>query len=757
MEPLDQLCDACASLYLIREDFIKPPFERGRDENTPVLERTLGVLRRSQKCPLCRLILHTLLKNERGNLPTGDDVQWLLFWGPHNPEYEPSELNEHLFGSGLYANLVSNRHQREYRIELVHDDLESGFLRARKLSQDGVEIQRLRGWISACKNTHGDVHKKSYFRGSRHPSTLQDFRVIDVRQQCLIRLDEEKEYVALSYVWGTKNNVMTKRTNVDGISSEGAFSHVVLPKTIQDAIDLTRELGYLYLWVDSLCIVQDDDKVKLNLIANMDSIYANSTVTIVAASGTDASTGLSGYEKGSRGSTNGLLEIIRPDLQLGILPHFAVELRDSWHATRGWTFQEVALSPRCLVFLNGSVYFSCLDSLWREDVVETPDVEAAGGASTFGIHVMEQPLQQYGALVEPYSERNLTFPSDGLHAFAGVLSALNEHLSNSRLFYGIPAAVFDWGLLWETVGDLTRRPCFPSWSWVGVKSRLLLPSPCGIEVDHNWLLRRTWIDWYIFCLPEAILIPVWDPERDKTQVTKFEEADANRVEDDGSGSDELEEDERGNMSEGDAEDDYEEPCPTYGSPSAASLYGRLDILLPNTWAVNPRDGTSITTYREQLSYPDGTLHFETLSIRLQIDRQFLLDPQGRKCGVLKGSLLPPVSPNPEEHQILILSWASPGTTGGGHVYTKDLDTEYHVSDEAISEGGGADVQWEPLVGEWHAWAYMNVLVVRPTEKSQQQEDIEDILLERVGVGLLHVRVLDQMSEEKLRWRKVWLY
>ncbi|OCL11405.1 hypothetical protein AOQ84DRAFT_264369, partial [Glonium stellatum] len=81
--------------------------------------------------------------------------------------------------------------------------------------------------------------------------------------------------------------------------------------------------------------------------------------------------------------------------------------------------------------------------------------------------IWDQPLQQYGDLVGSYSERNLTFPSDGLHAFAGVLSALSEHLGKSKMFYGVPAAAFDWGLLWQGIDELTRRSCFPSWTWVG--------------------------------------------------------------------------------------------------------------------------------------------------------------------------------------------------------------------------------------------------------------------------------------------------
>lgn len=163
MAPTDRLCEACAPLNLVREDFLEPPFERGRNERDPILEGSLGLLRRSQNCPLCRLILYTLLKNGRGSIPNDDEARWALLWGPNNPEYEPTKQNEDLFGSGLYANLTSNQFQREYRIELVDDDTASGFLRARKLAHSGINTQRLQGWISSCQDVHGTTHEKSYF------------------------------------------------------------------------------------------------------------------------------------------------------------------------------------------------------------------------------------------------------------------------------------------------------------------------------------------------------------------------------------------------------------------------------------------------------------------------------------------------------------------------------------------------------------------------------------------------------------------
>ncbi|KAF2728080.1 HET-domain-containing protein, partial [Polyplosphaeria fusca] len=200
-----------------------------------------------------------------------------------------------------------------------------------------IDIDRLRRWIRTCRESHGTPHRKSYFHSPVHPTEIPGFKVINVHQECLSRLEADNDYLTLSYVWGGKNDVLTTKARLDGFSTEGAFKQVVLPKTIRDAIDLTKELGYTYLWIDSLCIVQDDAVEKPGLIASMGAIYANSILTIVAATSANAESGLSGYRNASRQSGKPVHESIAPDLQLGVLPHFAVEYMDCFHATRGWT------------------------------------------------------------------------------------------------------------------------------------------------------------------------------------------------------------------------------------------------------------------------------------------------------------------------------------------------------------------------------------------------------------------------------------
>ena len=93
---------------------------------------------------------------------------------------------------------------------------------------------------------------------------------------------ELQPYVALSYCWATGQTLTTTRENLATHKDEIPFER--LPRTIKDAITITRDLGIQFLWVDALCIVQDslDGEDWQRESAKMGSIYGNAYVTIAA-------------------------------------------------------------------------------------------------------------------------------------------------------------------------------------------------------------------------------------------------------------------------------------------------------------------------------------------------------------------------------------------------------------------------------------------------------------------------------------------
>src|SRR4051794_19797279 len=87
---MNQLCKPCSSLNLVRkafEDRISFTYSDERVAERPIIEATLGVLHRSQNCPLCRLILYTIAKEEGGDLPSDEEVPWELIWSDRYPDY----------------------------------------------------------------------------------------------------------------------------------------------------------------------------------------------------------------------------------------------------------------------------------------------------------------------------------------------------------------------------------------------------------------------------------------------------------------------------------------------------------------------------------------------------------------------------------------------------------------------------------------------------------------------------------------------
>lgn len=133
--------------------------------------------------------------------------------------------------------------------------------------------------------------------------------MIDCKTFSLVGLDQQREYLALSYVWGkadpswliaTKSNLgslykpNTLLTAVTGVQKR-------VPNTISDAIQSTSDLGFRFLWVDSLCIVQDNAREKPKLIQQMDDIYHQAYLTILSCDTTGSDEPIPGIGSDSAG------------------------------------------------------------------------------------------------------------------------------------------------------------------------------------------------------------------------------------------------------------------------------------------------------------------------------------------------------------------------------------------------------------------------------------------------------------------------
>ncbi|PYI02673.1 HET-domain-containing protein, partial [Aspergillus sclerotiicarbonarius CBS 121057] len=185
-----------------------------------------------------------------------------------------------------------------------------------------------------------------------------DFRLIDVNERCVVRVKRLQDYVCLSYVWGTDTSCQATFETIRDLERPNSFAGSSVPGTIKHAMMACAALGKRYLWVDRLCIIQDEEEnpSKQFQIDAMGDIYSSAVLTIVALEGTGADYGLHG---------------VSPDLGRRALYKINLEgerflesfkgIESLCHGkmwtSRGWTYQESTLSPRLLLFTKyGLVY-----------------------------------------------------------------------------------------------------------------------------------------------------------------------------------------------------------------------------------------------------------------------------------------------------------------------------------------------------------------------------------------------------------------
>lgn len=355
-----------------------------------------------------------------------------------------------------------------------------------------IDVPGIQQWLRCCDIYHPKCCHNPTVREGQLALGLEFLYLIDLENDCITVSSGSTQYAALSYVWGGVTASTTTRQNLEILrlpqSLTGNSSVFEIPQTVRDAMTITKALGIRYLWVDSLCILNDDDKTKYAHLQAMGSIYAQAYVTIVAAEGLDASHGIRGVNSSSRhhSVTNQLIDFPSCPLFANFEPLSDWERNSAW-AKRAWTLQEALFSRRLLVF-NGLVHWSCRTEQWREGVQSrvqgATSFSKSYRADQLGLTIAPRSFPDFAfwaKLVEDYQKRALTFHSDILNAFAGITRELSLVFPGG-FHYGLPEMFFDIGLLWQSKRKIKRRSVnvwnyldsvpAPSWSWVGWEGEL---------------------------------------------------------------------------------------------------------------------------------------------------------------------------------------------------------------------------------------------------------------------------------------------
>ncbi|KAM6519284.1 hypothetical protein FALCPG4_012929 [Fusarium falciforme] len=341
-------------------------------------------------------------------------------------------------------------------------------------------LDLLRDCYHSCNAHHVDCRRS---RNSEMPSRLVDMlemRVMDVSQ------GSSFDYIALSYVWGTAPFITLTSTTSEPLRRRNSLQHdsISIPRTIEDAIEIGKFLGHRYIWIDSLCIKQDDRDDQTKEIRRMHEIYANAALTIVAATGSSAQVPLLDIEADQLSNqyhTIGGKQFCLDRPELKPLVNFT-----TWF-TRGWTLQELNCSSKIVYFLPERTYYSCNTGSWNEDFPLDPSIPAETYKSlrdedpkVAAFFHGENPSECYIEMAEQLSRRQFTRDDDVLRALSGMYNMFAQQKLGPAAA-GIPVNFLESGLMWQPSGQLRRRTASytnqpqPTWSWAGWAGPVTFP------------------------------------------------------------------------------------------------------------------------------------------------------------------------------------------------------------------------------------------------------------------------------------------
>lgn len=326
----------------------------------------------------------------------------------------------------------------------------------------------------------------SCYQGDRTPLPT---RVIDVHTDTPflhISDGQKAPYMTLSHCWGGEQphvtTTSTLQENCRGIPMES------FPELYRDAVEVTRRLNIQYLWIDSLCILQDSKDDWSEEAAKMGDIYRHSYLTLYALSSPDCHHGMllprhgtSAAAAAAHGITNSNNHEITKESVFQTAPL----------CKRAWALQERLLSPRLLYYSDGEMFWECLTQTAREgnrrvvlrkatpyryESFECPQVRDAlvrplDDNPSFPV----SPPSDWQIIVSEYSRCRLTYRSDKLAALSGLANMFQRNTGYTYVA-GMWIENLGYELLWycpieqdtlqQDSGSDNDSFSKPSWSWI---------------------------------------------------------------------------------------------------------------------------------------------------------------------------------------------------------------------------------------------------------------------------------------------------
>ena len=336
-------------------------------------------------------------------------------------------------------------------------------------------------WLEDCENKHEECIEHALVFENNHKSNLPT-RIISLHglaesaSVCLVVHSRPGprwgRYVALSHRWPTGScSWVTTQENLQARTNRLPISD--LPQTLQDCIYIVNQLGIRYLWIDSICIIQDSAADWELESSQMTDIYGGATMTIFADGAADDNAGMTFTRADSRSSG--------PISSDG--GSFQRLVNRSLLSTRAWIFQEKFMSRRILHITSEQMVWECRSCHIAEAAPSLPQNGAPWLGNLVktlrGVILSQSALMDYWPrLVEEYTQRKLTLGKDKLPALSGLaryIATRTQDSTSEDYIAGMWSESLKTDLLWESSWDdpdhFPRRPSewrAPTWSWASI-------------------------------------------------------------------------------------------------------------------------------------------------------------------------------------------------------------------------------------------------------------------------------------------------
>ncbi|KAK0644312.1 heterokaryon incompatibility protein-domain-containing protein [Cercophora newfieldiana] len=279
----------------------------------------------------------------------------------------------------------------------------------------------LRKWLDACKTNHPQCATKGPLptRVINVGKAVQDFVRLEVVQP-----GQAAHYMALSHCWGRIQLIRTLKANY--VEHQKGIPLAKLTRTFRDAVEITPEMGIHYLWIGSLCIVQDSPDDWEKEAAKMGNVYRFSYLTIAAAYSEDSNGGIL---RAKYNESKSVMKCTVGNAVGSVYVTFRHSDFASLHKqplhTRAWVLQERILSPRTIHYTEGQMLWECrrarrCETGVPENALTLPGVRIWDGRLQFDAGALHKFWWNWYDMLHDFTARSITYGDDRLPALSGI-------------------------------------------------------------------------------------------------------------------------------------------------------------------------------------------------------------------------------------------------------------------------------------------------------------------------------------------------